>query len=346
MQNMSTIDDNNDQSDGDCEEMKSSNKECISCEQNNIDNITESIDSVAILDDMSACANCGKEGNSKGMNICNKCKMVKYCNAACKKKHRTKHKKACERRVAELHEEALFKDPPPREECPICMLPLPLDAGESTFYSCCGKRICNGCILMLISDEKGLCAFCRTPPPSSDEERVKQIKNLMDKGNGGGFYQLASFYARGVYGIPQNFQKTNELLLKAGELGCAEGYHNLGLAYDNGRGVEADKKKAQHYYELAAIGGHLLARHNLGCVEEEAGNQHRAIKHWLISARAGSERSLDAVKIEFRNGLVTKDVYANTLRAYHESQKEMKNNERNRAQDCFEVYHALTGGNR
>ena len=35
--------------------------------------------------DILVCANCGKEGAN---NICNKCKMVKYCNAACKKKHR------------------------------------------------------------------------------------------------------------------------------------------------------------------------------------------------------------------------------------------------------------------
>ena len=71
--------------------------------------------------------------------------MVKYCNAACKKKHRKKHKKACEKRVAELHEERLFKDVEP-EECPICMLTLPINANESSFFSCCGKMICNGCI--------------------------------------------------------------------------------------------------------------------------------------------------------------------------------------------------------
>ena len=48
---------------------------------------------------VSACANCGKEGSN--LNICNKCKEATYCNAACKKKHRSKHKKQCERRVAE-----------------------------------------------------------------------------------------------------------------------------------------------------------------------------------------------------------------------------------------------------
>src|SRR5210317_592689 len=89
------------------------------------------------------CAACGKEGGN--LNTCNKCNRVKYCNAACKKKHKSKHKKACERRVAELHDEALFKDHPQNEECPICMLPLPLDRRESVFNSCCGKTICYGC---------------------------------------------------------------------------------------------------------------------------------------------------------------------------------------------------------
>src|SRR5210317_1507158 len=63
--------------------------------------------------DVSACANCGKEGSN--LNICNKCKAVKYCNAACKKKHRHKHKKECERqlaKIAELHDIELFKQPP------------------------------------------------------------------------------------------------------------------------------------------------------------------------------------------------------------------------------------------
>jgi len=72
-------------------------------------------------------------------NTCNKCKQVKYCNAACKKKHRHKHKKDCEEHIklatakhneelkiaAELHDEKLFKQPRKREDCPICMIRLP-----------------------------------------------------------------------------------------------------------------------------------------------------------------------------------------------------------------------------
>jgi len=39
------------------------------------------------------CANCGKGGGKGSMNSCNKCDLVvTYCNAACKKKHASKHK--------------------------------------------------------------------------------------------------------------------------------------------------------------------------------------------------------------------------------------------------------------
>jgi len=142
--------DNNDQHGG-SSIVSMGKKECTSCEQNNVNNITKGINSMGVSD-MSTCANCGKEGNSVDMNICNKCKMVKYCNAACKKKHRTKHKKACERRVAELFDEKLFKEVD-LKECPICMLPL-LSADQATIGSCCGKRICNGCIYAIKMSEE------------------------------------------------------------------------------------------------------------------------------------------------------------------------------------------------
>lgn len=66
--------------------------------------------------------------------------MVKYCNRECQIAHRKQHKKACKKRAAELYDEKLFADPPPPEECPICMLPLPLGS-QTTVNSCCGKTI-------------------------------------------------------------------------------------------------------------------------------------------------------------------------------------------------------------
>jgi len=309
---------------------KDTDKKCTSCEQNNVDNITEAIESISVLDIIS-CASCGKEGNSNDMNICNKCKEVKYCNAACKKKHRSKHKKACERRVAELHDKELFKDHPPNEECPICLLPLSNDEKQEVFQVCCGKRICSGCCYaMAIQGGKHLCAFCRIPASRQDEEIIKQTKNLMDKGNGDAFYIFASYYAQGIYGLQQDYQKTNELLLKAGELGCAKGYNKLGNAYSFGRGVERDAKQAKYYWELAAMGGYVDARHNLGCVEFKAGNHHRAFKHWILAARAGCKESLDNVTRGFKDGFVTKDGYASNMRAYQKSRDDVKSDARDK----------------
>lgn len=269
--------------------------------------------------------------------------MVRYCNAACKKKHRSKHKKACERRVAELHDGAIFKEPPPREDCPICFLPLPLDGGQAVFKSCCGKLICNGCIHAMDEEARGrgkvdLCAFCRTPASSSNKEEFKRIRKLMESGNDRAFYNFAGYYARGIMGMPQDFAKASELYLRAGELGCAEGYCNLGNSYNNGRGVEVDKKEAKHFYELAAMNGNVYGRYNLGIVEGQAGNFHRAMKHFILAAKAGHKKSLDAVKLGFMNGIVAKGEYENTLRTYQEQHDEIKSEDRDKAKLCVNIH--------
>ncbi|MDB4430403.1 zinc finger MYND domain-containing protein [bacterium] len=284
------------------------------------------------------CASCGKVGGN--LNMCNKCNMVKYCNAACKKKHRSKHKKACEKRVSELHDDALFKEHPPREDCPICFLPLPLDPGQTNFHPCCGKIICNGCIYAMKEEACGrgkieLCAFCREPEPSSAEEATKQIKKLMEADNADAFHNLAGYYEDGIKGMPQDFAKANELWLKAGELGCVEAYFKLGFSYNNERGVEMDKKKAMHYYELAAMSGDVHARHNLGFQEGKAGNYHRAMKHFRLAANAGYKKSLDMVKKGYMDGIVTKDEYASTIRAYHQRVDETTSDDRDKAEAAY-----------
>ena len=297
-------------------------------------------------DSISTCSNCGKggEGNSDGIQLksCAACRMVKYCSRECQAAHRPQHKKACKKRAAELYDEKLFKEPPPPEDCPICMLPMPISGDEKTFKSCCGKTICNGCIYAIAMSKGGtkqLCAYCRTPPPTSYEEEIKKLKKLLDKDNSVAYLQLAGDYAAGSL-LPQDHQKANELYLKGAELGCAASYFNLGLAYRYGWGVERDDKKVKHYTELAAMGGYIHARHNLGCEEWNTGNYFRAVKHFIMAARAGEKVSLDMVKKGFMKGFVSKDEYANTLRAYHERQKEMKSDQRDQAA-ASGIFHTL-----
>ena len=67
------------------------------------------------------------EGGGFSLKACKLCMLVKYCNPKSQRKwkHWPKHKKPCKQCAAELHEEDLFKDPPAKEDCPICFLPMP-----------------------------------------------------------------------------------------------------------------------------------------------------------------------------------------------------------------------------
>ena len=79
------------------------------------------------------------------------------------------------------------------------------------------------------------------------------------------------------------------------------------------------------------MNGSSQARHNLACVEGRAGNYHRAFKHFMLSARVGDKKSLDKVKEGFMVGIISKDEYANALRAYQERYNEMKSDDRDQA---------------
>ena len=93
-----------------------------------------------------------------------------------------------------------------------------------------------------------------------------------------------------------------------------------------------DKKRAKYFYELAAMAGNVYARHHLGCTQVKAGKYDRAFKHFIIAAKAGYKKSLEAVKEGFMKGVVTKDEYANTLRACQDRHDEMKSDARDKAE--------------
>ena len=286
----------------------------------------------------STCANCGKgEEASNDLKYCTACKLVKYCNRECQIAHRPQHKKECKKRAAELHDEKLFETPPPLEDCPICFLILPHVGLAKVYMARCGKMICRGCSCAPVYDDKGnvvadLCPFCRTPPPKFNEEYIKQYEKRMELNDPIAIYNIGCFYNLGQYGLPQNYTKALELWHQAGELGFAVAYSCIGNAYNNGRGVIADEKKALHYWKLAALGGDAEARHNLGAIEEWDGNHDRAIKHYMIVvARDGYSNSLKNIKGMYTTGDATKDEYAKALHSYQVYLDKVKSDQRDEA---------------
>jgi len=231
----------------------------------------------------------------------------------------------------------LFRDPPPKEDCPICMLPMPYASGmcgmAKTYQTCCGKVLCEGCVYataleMLKGNMKDFCAFCRAPSPHSDEEAKKRYEKRMDLNDAGAFNELGELYYKGEKGFSRDVNKAFGLWQKAAELGSISAHHSLSNIYYEGKVVKQDIKKVVYHLRIAAIGGHERARHNLGVIEEQIGNMDKAMKHYMIAAKAGLDMSLKAVGEEYKAGCVTKGEYTSVLREHKESQDEMKSEQR------------------
>jgi len=283
---------------------------------------------------------CGKgEDTSCNLKACTACKMVKYCNRECQIAHRPQHKKECKKRAKELHDEKLFKQVE-TEDCPICLLRMPFLPTGRKYMSCCGKEICSGCTYAPVYDNEGnevgneKCPFCRTPYPNSDEEGIARKKKIAEAGyNAHAIYKMGSYYHQGSDGFPQDYGKALELWHRAGKLGYSKSFYNIGICYYNGRGVELDKKKANHYLELASMEGDVHARYNLGLIEVVNGNWKRAMKHYMIAVGGGDAKSLERIKEFFveGEGYATKDGYTKALRSYQAYLSEIKSAQRDEA---------------
>ena len=143
--------------------------------------------------------------------------------------------------------------------------------------------------------------------------------------------QLGEFYRDGDYGLRQDYGKAFELMHKAGELGSTEAYSNIGYAYNYGQGVERDAEKGKRYNELAAIGGDVYARHNLGNNEYNARNMERALKHYMIAASFGYPESLKMIRELHSNGHAMKEDYTQALLAYQAHVSKIKSAQRDKA---------------
>ena len=313
-------------------------------------NITEVIPSIST----ERCAACGKEeGEDNKLKSCSACYMVKYCNRECQAAHRFWHKQDCKKRAAEIRNEALFAQPPPSEDCPICFLPLP-PMGEQTYQACCGKVICAGCIEahndtyrknFLNSQNRiepdtedeyyPMCPFCRKRASTSVEEEIERLQQRSDMKDEYAMYELGSCYEKGD-GVSRDVNKAIELWTRATELGSIHASAVLADAYNPIinrviEGVPKDMKKVFHYYEIAAKGGCCMARANLGVLESRLGNMEASRKHYMISAAQGNDNALEMIKEGYLDGHITKDDFAKALRAHKDAQDEIRSEHRTKA---------------
>ncbi len=211
----------------------------------------------AAADAMDSCASCGTTAiNDVKLKKC-ACKLVQYCSVDCQKNHRPQHKRLCRKRLAELRDERLLEQPNGSHhgDCPICCLPLPLDAEKSNMMDCCSKLICQGChyanqMREMNGGMEKRCAFCREPTVNSMEDVLKSMMKRIKKNDPVAMCQIGKLYHN-----EGNYESALEYWTKAAELGDADAHYELSCTYREGSGVERDMEKYTYHSEEAAIGG-------------------------------------------------------------------------------------------
>ena len=155
------------------------------------------------------------------------------------------------------------------------------------------------------------CAFCRKPLPKTDEERIEQLTKRIEANDPVAMREIGlKIYDEGDY------KSAFEYWTKAAALGDVHAHYQLSCLYRDGQGVEKDVKKQIHHLEQAAIGGQPDARHNLGCIEFENDRMDRAVKHLIIAAKLGLDKSLDGLKDLYRDRCVSQEDFASALRGH------------------------------
>ena len=150
-------------------------------------------------------------------------------------------------------------------------------------------------------------------------------------------------YLEGMYGLQRNMKKGVELIVRAAELGSPLAYSCLMTYYLDGiNGFEKNTTKFVYYAELAAKGGNLRARHNLGLYMARCGDLFSAARHLEISARGGEEESLETIrKSLLATDLISEEQYSEIERAHKATLDSMSSDNREKAQRCgydFETY--------
>jgi len=79
------------------------------------------------------------------------------------------------------------------------------------------------------------------------------------------------------------------------------------------------------------MGGDVVARRNLGNLEEQKGNIDRVMKHYMIAVRGGDSDSLNNIKHFYSYGYATKDDFTKALQYYQTYLGEIKSDQRDKA---------------
>lgn len=268
-----------------------------------------------------------------------------------------------------ISEEELFQSVQLKDTCPICYLPIyenEMDFDDAAVYqTCCGKRICLACVDRLemeISNGElnDVCPLCREPSVRSESALLEGLQKRMGLGDANAFY----IYGWCLYGEgnDKSLKRTQELWERAAELGSVMAHAALISLLLSGNGTDdgsqaaslklnrvvtststndRDVNKIRYHMKAAAIGGHKISRYFLGVMEANRHNMKRALKHWMISASGGHNKSMVAVGENYYSGDVSIEDFIRTWRAFKDAVEDKQTSEDARKKSRFRVLQEL-----
>ena len=240
----------------------------------------------------------------------------------------------------------LWKPHPPREECPVCLVPLPLENSLASYWSCCGMVVCKACKeenrrALVITNRKRAekklqpiersCAFCRSPLHKTDSECINQYHERINKDDLMAMFVISKYYRSGELGVVKDNAESFKWIQRAADLGFPEAIFALGYCFLNGViGVIQDEEKGILFMEEAAKKGDVTARYRLGCLETKLHHHDLAIRHFKLAAAAGDEAAMKELWKYFSSHKLTKPELEETLRAHKLACDEMNSEHRER----------------
>jgi hypothetical protein len=293
--------------------------------------------------------------------------MVKYCSTKCQREHFSEHTAMECQFLNSFRLSGLFERPPPPPDCDICFEALPIQIGDISFLTCCGKTVCNGCyyanVLALREHNDALavesirrgsplplgspqyrkqtCAFCRTEMPATDDEAVERMQTRIYRFNDTNAMQLlGQWYEEGSNGLKRDPKKARELVNKAAELGNGQAHSCLSEWYQKGRaGLPVDMDQAFHHTTQAVGAGQIGARNDLAyLVAIERGCVITSSKVWQTSSAFGSENSLrNLATMAFKDKTIPVSTYCRAYIAHTLYVKEHSSKERDAAKKSTDM---------
>ena len=230
----------------------------------------------------------------------------------------------------------------PQDECLLCCYLLPIKENESSYYSCCGQMICDGCIIakqrtliigtnvkkpiegskeeeleftrILSSEQIMVCPFCRAEDPTNDNEILKRLWTRIDEyKDPKAMHHLGVYYMKGEYGLSKNLKKAEELQQRAYDLGDPA----YGLAELYTKHIP-DQARMMKYLQEGVERGNTHCMNKLAICAAKSRNHEEAKRQFMTAARSGDAVAMSNLMVNYRSpgSVVSKEDLVTTLRAH------------------------------